>query len=265
MAGSKTAGAKGQGRMSRRSLMKGSATAALVAAAKSLVPGGATVAWAAGPETTRVVLGYIALTDAAPLIVAKEQGFFTKHGLPDVEVVKQASWGATRDNLVLGSDRNGIDGAHILTPMPYLISAGKVTQIIEKPAVPPSNYAVTGLYLLDGRAPELARKVTPSARGELEITTLLEMYLAEGTLEVKRMGRGFAWLDTGTHGSLLDAGNFVRTLQQRQGMQTGCPEEIAYHNGWIDRAALLAHAERLSKNDYGRHLRSLIDEAMLSD
>ena len=114
--------------MSRRSLLKTSGTAALLAAAKSLVPGGATVAWAAGPETTKAVLGYIALTDAAPLAIAKEKGFFAKHGVPDVEVSKQASWGALRDNIVLGSEGNGIDGAHILTPMPYLISTGKVTQ-----------------------------------------------------------------------------------------------------------------------------------------
>ncbi|MCC7253636.1 CmpA/NrtA family ABC transporter substrate-binding protein [Hyphomicrobium sp.] len=128
MAGSKRDNVGEKRRVTRRTLIKGSATAALVAAAKSLVPGGASVAWAAGPETTKAVLGYIALTDAAPLIVAKEQGFFAKHGLADVEVLKQASWGATRDNLVLGSESNGIDGAHILTPMPYLISAGKVTQ-----------------------------------------------------------------------------------------------------------------------------------------
>jgi nitrate/nitrite transport system substrate-binding protein len=128
MTGSKREHGRRERRVTRRALLKGSATAALVAAAKSLVPGGASVAWAAGPETTEAVLGYIALTDAAPLIIAKEQGFFAKHGLADVEVLKQASWGATRDNLVLGSEANGIDGAHILTPMPYLISAGKVTQ-----------------------------------------------------------------------------------------------------------------------------------------
>ena len=128
MAGSKRAGAKGQGRVSRRSLMKGGATAALVAAAKALVPGGATVAWAAGPETTKAVLGYIALTDAAALIIAQEKGLFAKHGLPDVQVLKQASWGATRDNLVLGSEKNGIDGAHILSPMPLFMTAGKMTQ-----------------------------------------------------------------------------------------------------------------------------------------
>ena len=114
--------------LSRRSLLKTSGTAALLAAAKTLVPGGANVAWAAGPETTKAVLGYIALTDAAPLAIAKEKGFFANYGMPDVEVTKQASWGALRDNVVLGSQGNGIDGAHILTPMPYLISTGKVTQ-----------------------------------------------------------------------------------------------------------------------------------------
>ena len=98
----------------------------------------------------------------------------------------------------------------------------------------------------------------PSARGELEITTLLEMYLHEGLLDVKRMGRGYAWLDTGTHGSLLDAGNFVRTLEKRQGQQTGCLEEIGYDQGWIDRAALEKRAAMFKKNDYGRYLKSLL-------
>jgi nitrate/nitrite transport system substrate-binding protein len=114
--------------ISRRSLLKGSATAAILAAAKTALPFGAHVAWAAGPETTSAKLGYIALMDASPLIIAKEKGLFARHGMPDVEVLKQASWGATRDNIVLGGAGSGIDGAHILTPMPYLISAGKVTQ-----------------------------------------------------------------------------------------------------------------------------------------
>ncbi|ALV27713.1 CmpA/NrtA family ABC transporter substrate-binding protein [Pannonibacter sp. Q-1] len=113
--------------LSRRTLLKSTAAAALAGAVKSAFPSGA-FAQGAGPETTRAVLGFIALTDSAPLIVAKEKGLFAKYGMPDVEVVKQASWGTTRDNLVLGSQGNGIDGAHILTPMPYLISAGKVTQ-----------------------------------------------------------------------------------------------------------------------------------------
>ncbi len=135
---------------------------------------------------------------------------------------------------------------------------GQATAIVEKPSVPPSNYAVTGLYFLDGSAPERAHHVEPSPRGELEITSLLEMYLHEGLLDVKRMGRGYAWLDTGTHGSLLDAGNFVRTLEKRQGQQTGCLEEIAYENGWIDGAVLEERAKMFAKNDYGRYLRSLI-------
>lgn len=118
--------------MSRRSLLKGTAatlgTAALFDAVRMAFPGGVPSAYAAAPETTKAILGYIALMDASPLVIAKEKGFFAKHGVPDVEVNKQASWGATRDNLVLGGEKNGIDGAHILSPMPYLISAGKVTQ-----------------------------------------------------------------------------------------------------------------------------------------
>ena len=115
-------------RLTRRTLLKGTAgTAALLAATRMNFPGGA-FAQSAGPEVTKAVLGYIALMDASPLVIAKEKGLFAKYGVPDVEVAKQASWGATRDNIVLGSEKNGIDGAHILTPMPYLISAGKVTQ-----------------------------------------------------------------------------------------------------------------------------------------
>jgi glucose-1-phosphate thymidylyltransferase len=135
-----------------------------------------------------------------------------------------------------------------------------VTQIIEKPKHPPSPYAVTGLYLLDGSAPARAKKLTPSARGELEITSLLESYLEEGALTVRQMGRGYAWLDTGTHGSLLDAGNFVRTLEERQGLQTGSPDEIAFNMGWIGRDALKARAELFAKNEYGRYLLGLLKE-----
>ncbi len=140
--------------VSRRRFLSGSAsalgTAALLSAVRSAFPGGAFAA-SAGPETTRVVLGYIALTDSAPLIVAKEKGLFAKYGLPDAEVVKQASWGTTRDNLVLGSEGNGIDGAHILTPMPYLISEGKVTQNNQK--VP---MAILARLNLDGQGISVA-------------------------------------------------------------------------------------------------------------
>ncbi|MDB6176657.1 glucose-1-phosphate thymidylyltransferase RfbA [Paracoccus sp. Z330] len=137
---------------------------------------------------------------------------------------------------------------------------GRARAIIEKPAKPPSHYAVTGLYFLDGSAPDRAADVRPSERGELEITTLLESYLSDGVLTVEKMGRGFAWLDTGTHASLLDAGNFVRTLENRQGLQTGCPEEIAFEAGWISADDLQARAAKFAKNEYGSYLLRLLAE-----
>ena len=135
---------------------------------------------------------------------------------------------------------------------------GNCLSIEEKPAQPKSNYAVVGLYFYPNSVVEVAKHIKPSARGELEITSLLESYLRDGALSVKRMGRGFAWLDTGTHGSLLDAGNFVRTLTQRQGQQVGSPDEIAFLQGWINEAALLDRAQRFAKNDYGTYLEALI-------
>ncbi|MFV0408800.1 MAG: glucose-1-phosphate thymidylyltransferase RfbA [Paracoccus sp. (in: a-proteobacteria)] len=135
---------------------------------------------------------------------------------------------------------------------------GTVRSIIEKPTNPPSTFAVTGLYFLDATAPDRAASVKPSERGELEITTLLETYLHDGSLTVELMGRGYAWLDTGTHGSLLDAGNFVRTLERRQGLQTGCPDEIAFAAGWINRDHLAARAKLFAKNDYGAYLAGLL-------
>ena len=134
---------------------------------------------------------------------------------------------------------------------------GAVRGIVEKPSNPPSAYAVTGLYFLDGSAPERARAVTPSERGELEITSLLESYLSDDALHVEQLGRGYAWLDTGTHGSLLDAGNFVRTLSERQGQQVGCLEEIAWQQGWIDTDALAALAQKFAKTAYGDYLSRL--------
>jgi glucose-1-phosphate thymidylyltransferase len=132
--------------------------------------------------------------------------------------------------------------------------AGKVLSIEEKPARPKSSFAVTGIYALDADAPRRAGDVRPSARGELEITDLLGQYLAEGLLEVRRMGRGYAWLDTGTHASLLDAGTFVRAIEQRQNLKIGCPEEIAFQQKWIDADALARLAEPYLKTEYGRYL-----------
>jgi glucose-1-phosphate thymidylyltransferase len=131
---------------------------------------------------------------------------------------------------------------------------GKVLSIEEKPARPRSNFAVTGIYALDADAPRRAAEVRPSARGELEITDLLGQYLSEGLLDVRRMGRGYAWLDTGTHASLLDAGNFVRSIEQRQNLKIGCPEEIAFQQGWIGADALARLAEPYLKTEYGRYL-----------
>ncbi|MDU8914056.1 glucose-1-phosphate thymidylyltransferase RfbA [Aestuariicoccus sp. MJ-SS9] len=193
------------------------------------------------------------LAGAASALVLGDNIFYG-HGLPQLLAAADArATGGT------------VFGYQVADPERYGVvdfdAEGRATAIIEKPPVPPSNYAVTGLYFLDGTAPERAKDVRPSARGELEITTLLEMYLHEGQLDVQRMGRGYAWLDTGTHGSLLDAGNFVRTLEKRQGQQTGCLEEIAFDQGWIDLAALEARAEMFTKNDYGDYLARLAAQA----
>ncbi|MFJ1293727.1 glucose-1-phosphate thymidylyltransferase RfbA [Paracoccus yeei] len=193
------------------------------------------------------------LAGAASAMVLGDNIFFG-HGLPELlnAADARASGGTVFGYRVHDPERYGVVGFD---------EAGNVREIIEKPPVPPSDYAVTGLYFLDGTAPARARAVKPSARGEIEITTLLESYLHEGSLTVERMGRGFAWLDTGTHGSLLDAGNFVRTLEQRQGLQTGCPEEIAFAQGWIDAEALRAQGARFAKNDYGKYLARLARES----
>ena len=189
--------------------------------------------------------------DGASSCLVLGDNIFFGHGLPELlQAADAKETGAT------------VFGYQVADPERYGVVAydddGTVTAIVEKPAVAPSNHAVTGLYFVDSTAPERARAVKPSARGELEITTLLESYLADGTLDVQRMGRGYAWLDTGTHGSLLDAGNFVRTLETRQGLQTGCLEEIAYENGWLSDDDLRARAEMFSKNAYGDYLLGLL-------
>ena len=191
--------------------------------------------------------------DGAPSAMVLGDNIFYGHGLPEMMAAEKT-----------GEPGGTVFGYHVADPERYGVVGfdpdGSVRQIIEKPEVPPSNYAVTGLYFLDGTAPARARRVKPSARGELEITTLLETYLHDGTLSVQKMGRGYAWLDTGTHGSLLDAGNFVRTLQTRQGMQAGCPDEIAYDMGWISADDLRARAAMFMKNDYGQYLEGLLRE-----
>jgi glucose-1-phosphate thymidylyltransferase len=192
-----------------------------------------------------------AFLDGAPSAMVLGDNIFFGHGLSELLT------GASAEK-----DGGRVFGYRVADPERYGVvdfaPDGTVKSIIEKPDVPPSNFAVTGLYFLDGTAPERARAVVPSPRGELEITTLLESYLADGALHVSRMGRGYAWLDTGTHASLLDAGNFVRTLEQRQGMQTGSPDEIAFAQGWISADELNARAVMFGKNAYGRYLKSLL-------
>jgi len=188
--------------------------------------------------------------DGAPSALVLGDNIFFGHGL--TELLREAS-PQTTGAMVFGYRVKDPERYGVVT----FDANDKVKSIVEKPEKPGSPYAVTGLYFLDGSAPAKARQVQPSARGELEITTLLELYLAEGTLTVQKMGRGYAWLDTGTHGSMLDAGNFVRTLQERQGLQTGSPEEIAFEQGWISADDLRARAKLFKKNDYGAYLFSI--------
>lgn len=214
---------------------------------------GISFTWIVQPSPDGLAQAYILAEEflaGAPSAMVLGDNIFFGHGLTELLRAADARAEAT------------VFGYHVADPERYGVvsfdAEGRAQQIIEKPEVPPSNYAVTGLYFLDADAPRRAREVQPSPRGELEITTLLETYLHEGRLNVEKMGRGYAWLDTGTHASLLDAGNFVRTLEQRQGMQSGSPDEIAHDNGWIDDAALRARAKKFGKNDYGRYLDGLL-------
>ncbi|WP_416914711.1 MAG: glucose-1-phosphate thymidylyltransferase RfbA [Roseicyclus sp.] len=206
------------------------------------------------PSPDGLAQAYILARDflnGAPSAMVLGDNIFFGHGLPEIlaEADARAHGGTVFGYRVADPERYGVVD---------FAPDGSVRALIEKPADPPSPFAVTGLYFLDGTAPDRAAQVTPSARGELEITSLLESYLQDGTLRVTKMGRGFAWLDTGTHASLLDAGNFVRTLEQRQGMQTGSPDEIAFAQGWITAQDLATRAARFGKTDYGRYLVSLL-------
>ncbi|ARO14466.1 glucose-1-phosphate thymidylyltransferase [Ketogulonicigenium robustum] len=215
---------------------------------------GLSLTWIVQPSPDGLAQAYLlaeSFLDGAPSCMVLGDNIFFGHGMTDLLRAADAQdSGAT------------VFGYRVADPERYGVVAfdgdGRVESIIEKPAVPASPYAVTGLYFMDGTAPERARGVKPSDRGELEITTLLESYLHDGALTVQRMGRGFAWFDTGTHSSLLDAGNFVRTLQQRQGMQAGSPDEIAYEQGWITADALAARGKLFGKNEYGQYLLNLL-------
>ena len=190
--------------------------------------------------------------DGAPSALILGDNIFFGHGLPEVL--------AAADTKQIGAT---VFGYHVNDPERYGVvgfdNSGNVSSIIEKPKEPASNYAVTGLYFVDGTAPKRAKSVKPSARGELEITSLLESYLKEGNLTVEKMGRGFAWLDTGTDGSLLDAANFVRTITERQGLQVGSPEEVALKQGYINKSELLASLRSNAKSSYAKYLERLTE------
>jgi glucose-1-phosphate thymidylyltransferase len=172
---------------------------------------------------------------------------------------------------ILGNADRRCEGAtvfayHVLDPERYGVAefdaTGKVLGLEEKPKQPKSNYAVTGLYFYDNQVIELARNLKPSSRGELEITDLNRLYLEQGQLAVEIMGRGYAWLDTGTHDSLLEAGQFIATIEKRQGLKVACPEEVAYRQGWITPEQLQALAQPLAKNGYGQYLLRILHETV---
>ena len=174
-------------------------------------------------------------------------------------------------HLLANADARG-EGAsvfayHVTDPERYGVAefdpAGRVLSLEEKPAQPKSNYAVTGLYFYDQQVVELARQLKPSPRGELEITDLNRCYLERGQLNVEIMGRGYAWLDTGTHDSLLDASQFIATLEKRQGLKVACPEELAYRQGWINAEQLARLAQPLAKNAYGQYLLALLQDRVI--
>lgn len=217
---------------------------------------GVTFDWIVQPSPDGLAQAYLLAEDflaGAPSLMVLGDNIFFGHGLPEMlaRADAQPQGGTVFGYRVADPERYGVVDFD---------AQGRARAIIEKPAVPPSNYAVTGLYALDGTAPARAAQVVPSPRGELEITSLLEMYLTEGQLTVETMGRGYAWLDTGTHDSMLEAGNFVRTLQERQGLQIGSPDEIAYRQGWIDATALAARGASFGKNAYGAYLKALAKE-----
>ncbi|MBB5209791.1 glucose-1-phosphate thymidylyltransferase RfbA [Chiayiivirga flava] len=219
---------------------------------------GMRIEYAAQPSPDGLAQAYLigrAFVDGQPSCLILGDNIFYGHGFGEqLHRAARQDHGAT------------VFGYWVRDPERYGVAefdaSGRVIGLEEKPAKPKSHYAVTGLYFYDGRASDFAAGLTPSARGELEITDLNRCYLDEGSLRLEQLGRGHAWLDTGTHESLLQAGNFIQTLQERQGLQVCCPEEIAYLNGWIDAAQLEALARPLAKNGYGQYLLTLLAEGL---
>ena len=195
------------------------------------------------------LLGEEFIGDSNVALVLGDNIFYGQHFSENLKAAVSKDKGAT------------IFGYHVPDPERFGVvefdSEGKVLSIAEKPSNPKSNYAVTGLYFYDNDVVEIAKAVTPSARGELEITDVNNAYQARGDLGVQLLGRGFAWLDTGTHDSLLEAGQFVQTVEHRQGLKVACLEEIAFHQGWLSHAGILSQADALKKTSYGQYLRKV--------
>jgi glucose-1-phosphate thymidylyltransferase len=228
---------------------------------KRLVGGGAqwglSISYAEQPRPDGLAQAYIigaAFVEGGSSVLVLGDNIFYGHGLTEaLHEAGERNKGAT------------VFAYHVQDPERYGVvefdTNGVVISLQEKPAQPRSNWAVTGLYFYDERAPAFAARLKPSARGELEITDLNKAYLSQGELNVSRLGRGFAWLDTGTPASLLEAAEYVRAIEQRQGQRIACLEEIAFRNGWIDAQELRAAADRFSKSDYGTYLRKVLGEA----
>lgn len=198
-----------------------------------------------------------AFVAGGPSALILGDNLFYGHGLPQLLT-----------NAVAREGMASVFAYHVADPERYGVatfdSSGRATSLEEKPKHPQSNWAVTGLYFYDGRAPEIARRLKPSPRGELEITDLNRVYLEEGRLNVELMGRGFAWLDTGTPDSLLEAAEFVQIMERRQGFKIACPEEIAFHQGFIDADALREIGTKLGKSSYGRYLLQLAENGIIA-
>lgn len=216
---------------------------------------GMQITYAVQPSPDGLAQAYLIGRDflaGAPSCLVLGDNIFYGHGLTELLRRSDAqAMGATVFGYwVKDPERYGVAGFD---------ASGRVISLEEKPAQPKSHYAVTGLYFYDGRASDFAASLKPSPRGELEITDLNRCYLEEGTLRLEKLGRGYAWLDTGTHESLLQASNFIETIEARQGLRVSCPEEIAYTNGWISSMQLQELAKPLVKNGYGRYLLSLLE------
>ena len=221
---------------------------------------GVSISYAVQPQPAGIAQAFLIAEDFIgrdPVALVLGDNIFFGHGLPD-----QLRAAASR------ADGATVFAYHVNDPERYGVVTfdkdGTALGIEEKPVAPQSNYAVTGIYFYDHHVVEFAKSLTPSKRGELEITDLNRMYLARGTLNVEVIGRGSAWLDTGTHESLLAAAKFIEIVEQRQGLKICCPEEIAYHSGFIDADQVRALAAELEQNEYGRYLLRILDESVFT-